>query len=130
MDKREIEIAIENARGGVQQYLEIMELFPLVDVSKNGEFQRKFNSFYRVRQRPSWWYATYYQFMEQAKIQKPSFDDALDYFRQSMSRCEASFTSKLIATIDPLNPVWDKYVLGNTGIPRPKYTSKNKFAWV
>lgn len=126
MNKHEIVIAIHKAFDGIQRYLEIMELFPTVDVSGNSDFQRKFNRFYRVRQRPVQWYQTYYAFMEQAKTQKPTFEDALDHFHSTLNRCEASFTSKLIATVDPIQPVWDKYVLLNAEIPPPKYTSKNK----
>jgi hypothetical protein len=34
---------------------------------------------------------------------------------------EASFTSKLVATIDTSKPVWDKYLLKNVGLKAPGY---------
>jgi hypothetical protein len=34
-------------------------------------------------------------------------------------KLEASFASKLLATIDPNLPVWDKHVLRNTGLKAP-----------
>jgi hypothetical protein len=126
MEKREVVKCIEKAREGIQQYLEIMELFPHANVAGDSSFQRKFNRFYRVRQRPAEWYEIYYSFMQLAKAQRPTFNLALDHFRSTMGRCEPSFSSKLIATIDPSQPVWDKYVLQNAGIAPPKYTSKNK----
>lgn len=126
MNRREIQESVERARIGIQQYLEIMELFPRVDVASDDNFQRKFNRFYRIRQRTSQWYNTYYSFMEQSKSQPPTFNSALEHFYSTLNRCEASFTSKLIATINPSLPVWDKFVLQNAGITPPRYTSKNK----
>ena len=51
MDEETVVEAIERARIGVSQYLEIMELFPTVNVAEDREFQRKFDAFYRVRQK-------------------------------------------------------------------------------
>ncbi len=48
--------AINDATKGINQYLEIMLLFQQTDVSKNKEFQKKFNGFYRVRQRNEQFY--------------------------------------------------------------------------
>ncbi len=55
MDESNIVTAINSARKGIAQYLEIMDLLPHVDVSRDRNFQRKYNAFYRVRQRPSEW---------------------------------------------------------------------------
>lgn len=60
MEIRNIETVIDQARKGIAQYLEIMQLWPSVNVAQNRDFQRKFNAFYRVRQRPADWYATYF----------------------------------------------------------------------
>lgn len=126
MEKSGIKKAIENARKGIYRYLEIMELFPLVDVSEHHDFQRKFNGFYRIKQRPAKWYEIYYSLMQQMKGQKPEFDFVLDHINNSLKKCEPSFSSKLVATLDPTKPIWDRYVLEYTSIPAPRYYSKKK----
>lgn len=45
MDESRILAAINSARKGIAQYLEIMELLPDVDVSRDRNFQRKYNAF-------------------------------------------------------------------------------------
>lgn len=128
MEKQEVATSINKARKGIAQYVEIMQLFPQVNVAEDSDFQRKFNSFYRIQRRPSIWYETYYSVFQQAKTKKPTFSSVLDLLYQSLNKCEPSFSSKLVATLDPGQPVWDKYVLEFTKINRPLYTSKNKHA--
>ncbi len=126
MEEKQIVEAIKKARKGITQYLEIMELLPEVNVADNREFQRKFNAFYRVRQRSLEWYLTYFACMQRHKERKPTFNDVLDDLYQSTGRYEPSFSSKLVATLDPEEPIWDVWVLANTGIAVPSYASKNK----
>jgi hypothetical protein len=121
MEEREIQEAIQRAQHGIAQYLEITELFPAVNVAENRDFQRKFNAFYRVMKKSAGWYRAYYEFMERRKYSKPTFEETLDHLWSAFDRCEASFSSKLVATIDPQQPIWDSIVLGNVGIARPKY---------
>jgi len=127
MDKIKILEAIARARKGISQYLEIMALLPAVDVSSDQDFQRKFNAFYRIRQRPREWYQKYYHLMQLLKESKPSFEEVLDQLHSAMGRYEPSFSSKLVATLDPEQPIWDKYVLKNTHTKIPSYTSGEKF---
>ena len=124
--KSKIIAAIDKARPGITRYLEIMERFSLTDVSQDEDFQRLFNGFYRIQRRQKDWYEKYYGYMESVKVHQPSFGDALRHLHTILERCEASFCSKLVATINPECPVWDKYVLANAGLTRPPYTSPNK----
>jgi hypothetical protein len=126
MQKDEIVAAIELARKGINQYLAIMEMFPSVDVSVDKTFQRQFNAFYRIRQRPEKWYSEYYSFMESSKNSPVRFEAVLDRIYSVLGRYEPSFSSKLAATLDPNEPVWDKYVLRNTHQKAPYYTALNK----
>lgn len=126
MEKSEIIAAIERARMGIRQYLAIMDLFPIVSVSIDRDFQRQFNAFYRIRQRPEEWYAEYYSFMESKKTAPVRFEEVLDHLNDTLGRYEPSFSSKLAATLDPNEPVWDKYVLQNTGQTTPSYSAGNK----
>ena len=125
MEKELIVEAIK-AEKGIRQYLEIMDLFLKVNVAEDLDFQRRFNYFYRIRQRPHDWYRVYFSHLEKSKEIKPSFDDVLDELYLLTGRCEPSFSSKFVATLDPEQPVWDKWVLTNTNTRIPSYTSKTK----
>jgi len=129
-DADSVTAAIEKAEPGIRQYLEIMAEFPRVNVAEDREFQRKFNGFYRVRQRPAEWYAAYYGCMEECKHLRPvpTFDEILDHLWLVLARCEASFASKLAATLDPSRPIWDRYVLANLGIRPVTGTGATKVA--
>jgi len=127
MRREEIIAAIERARKGIGQYLDIMTMFPTVDVSTNRTFQRQFNHFYRIKQRSEGWYAEYYSFMERGKRNPPRFEEVLDHLHATLGRYEPSFSSKLAATLTPDEPVWDQYVIRNTGQRPPSYSSPHKF---
>jgi hypothetical protein len=64
--------------------------------------------------------------MERGKAKPPSFDSALDHIFAVLGRYEPSFSSKLVATLDPNQPVWDEFVLRNTNQTPPSYTAKNR----
>ena len=118
--------AIERARKGIAQYLEIMELFSDTDVSIDKDFQRKYNAFYRIRQRRPDWYEEYYSYMQSQKGQHPTFSLVLRHLYSILGRYEPSFSSKFVATIDVNSPVWDSVLLRHAGIKIPLYTSKSK----
>jgi hypothetical protein len=126
MNRSQIAQAVEKAKRGIAQYTEIMELVSIVDVSINPAFQKKYNAFYRVRQHSAKWYVTYYSLMQESKKAPPSFDHVIDQINVSMGRYEPSFSSKLVATLNPDRPVWDVHILNNTGHSAPAYTAKNK----
>lgn len=128
MEEERIVEAIKSARKGIRQYLEIMSLISKVNVAEDRDFQRKFNAFYRVRQRPPHWYRAYFSYLETSKGNKASFDDVLDKLQALTGRYEPSFASKFVATLDPEQPVWDVWVLRNTHTRVPSYSSKTKIA--
>jgi len=126
LDDAAIRGAISKARKGIAQYLWLMRSLHLVNVSTNREFQRRYNSFYRVRQRSPDWYSAYYDLLEQRKNTGIGFQEALDTLWQRLGRYEPSFSSKLVATIEPTTPVWDRFVLMNTGLRPPSYVDPQK----
>lgn len=129
--------AIDNAKPGIQRYLALMDKLHEVDVAGDPAFQRAYNGFYRVQRRKPDWYAAYYAFMEQSKAAPPTFSQALDHMYQVTGRYEPSFASKLVATLNPGMPVWDKHVLQNLDRAAPAYYSRTKlddakecYAWM
>lgn len=86
------------------------------DVSKDIEFQTRFNAFYRVR-RDEKWRKTFYTYFERIKKNKNvTFEEILDYIFKKTGTIEASFCSKLLSTINPDMPIWDQYVLKNLNL--------------
>ncbi len=117
--------AIGKIKIALERYNYIMSNFQKTDVSSDIEFQRKYNGFYKMRQRSSDYYQTYFSFMEQKKSTGVSFEDTLKQLSK-LGRIEMSFSSKLVATIDPTKPVLDEFVLKNLGLSKPKSYSKNR----
>lgn len=126
MNKIQIGKAIDRAEQGIAQYLEIMDLLHRVDVSTDRAFQKKYNAFYKVRQRTADWYRVYYAYLEQQKYLNTTFSDTLDHLNATLGRYEPSFSSKLVATINPFKAVWDEHVLNNIGLNPPSYQNSNK----
>ena len=127
MDRLEpIEIiknALENA-WHMKKYAYIMDTFRKVDVSKDEAFQTVFDGFYRVRRKKDTWLKIYYEMFEKLKNANPTFEDILMELYDRTGRVEASFASKMLATINPSMPIWDRFVLDNLGFKSP--TGKNE----
>ncbi len=100
---------------GLDKYADIMEAAKWKDVSSDAAFQHAFNAFYRVR-RNAEWRKCYYKLFERAKNEHYSFADVIGCLYVETGNIEASFSSKMIATIDPDKPIWDQYVLQNLGL--------------
>lgn len=92
----------------IGRYSEIMQL---AVSPEEREFQRKYDAFYRVR-RNEMWRAEYFRLMSTyMKRLEPSFGEILLRLQQSTGQIEASFASKMLATINADMPIWDKNVL-------------------
>jgi hypothetical protein len=118
--------AILRAKSDIAEYLWLMRTFREVDVRKNAEFQERFNLFYRVSQRSQAWQAAYYQLLEAAKVIGAGFADILQALWEETGRYEPAFASRLVATVDPAMPIWDRFVLMNTGFRAPSYLDPEK----
>ncbi len=106
---------------GLTKYSNIMDEVFDVDVSKNELFQKSFNGFYRIRQRPKVFYTTMYEYIETHKHSQVSFEDVLRHFFDKLGRIEASFSSKVAATINPNLPIWDSIILNHLKLKKPGY---------
>ena len=112
---------------GVQKYIYLRRRLYEVDVSSDSEYQKTFNGFFRMRQRSADFYRDFYNWMEQHKNTGVNFNDTLTYFYETHHRLEISFSSKLVALIDPQKPIWDSVVTtGHFGLKVPYMYTKNR----
>jgi len=106
----EIQKALERLADGLGRYQWLQAKVLKCNVTTDREFQRRFTAFYRVR-RNSEWRREFFALMESSKSGGINFSEALQAIHRSTGRIEASFASKLVATLDPSKPVIDKFVL-------------------
>ena len=123
--RKEIPNAIATALG-IPVYLEIIGEVNSKEFNADNSFRKKFNGFYKVRQRKSDWYDDYYRLMVEQKEKRKSFGDVLTVLYKKQNTIEVSFTSKLISSIDPNKPIWDQYVIKNLGLNKEWDSVKNK----
>lgn len=98
-------------RNGIAQYSAIQrDLQTTPDVTQAPDFQRQFRAFYRVRRNAAW-QRVFFEFMQQHRRSAPDFRQSLLALADQTHRCEASFASKLAATLNPDLPVLDALVL-------------------
>ncbi len=126
MDFEKIQNALNKVEPGMKKYLSIMSKIRETDVSKDTLFQKEYNGFYRMRQRKPEYYSDYFEFMEKYKNQDLSYKEVLKHFNDKFGRIEASFSSKLLASINPGMPVWDEFVLQNLQLKKPAQYDKNR----
>lgn len=113
---------------GFEDYDFIMRRYRVADVSKDELFQRRFTYFYRVRRSREWLDAFYRLFQLLRFVEGIGFERVLGEVAEiSDGRIEISFASKMLATMRPDMPIWDKYVRINLDLPEiPPATSKGR----
>jgi hypothetical protein len=114
-------------RSGLWKYLCIMGTLRHTNVAQNEEFQRLYNNFYVVRSRKKEWYTAYFTFLQNHKDNGSlTFEETLRHLYKKTGRIEASFSSKLLATVNPQMPIWDTHVLCSTSITAPQTAQKDR----
>ena len=109
------------------RYALTVSMLHKTDVSQDKTYQKTFCGFYRVRRNQDW-RIKYFMLLEQNKSKmEPGFEKILDDLLQLTSRLEASFASKLVATINPDLPVYDSIVRANLGLPPRSGTQQVRF---
>jgi hypothetical protein len=126
ISENDVERALPKVAPGLEKYRQIQGRLHSCDVSADRDFQRRFDHFYRVRKGEKW-RACFFRLMQTAKHDGISFPYALDHLQRETGSIEASFTSKLVATIDPAKPVIDKFVLGHFELALPYPKAKERF---
>ena len=125
MTETDIDKSLLKVEMGLRRYCWIQEQFHKNEVTSNRKFQKAYNGFYRVR-RNAQWQSVYYRLMEDAKTNGVGFQEVLLELKKQTGRLEASFTSKLIATVYPNRPVIDKFVLEYFGLSLPHQYEANR----
>ena len=126
LSPRQIDAALAGASEGLRQYEWLQSrVAGQDDFEHDPEFRRRFNRFYRVR-RDREWQDAFCGLMGRAKKERLEFRVVLDALHRATNRYEASFASKLVATLDPSKPVIDAFVLRNVGIRLPTYAAADR----
>lgn len=118
--------AIENLKRRRNDIIRYDEIMKMRDNPYDRDFQKKYDAFYRVR-RNAEWREVYFDVMARyRKIDNLTFKVILDELYHHTKQIEASFTSKLLATINPDNPIWDSKILSILRLELDKDASKSK----
>ncbi len=81
------------------------------------EFKKLLDGYYQIRRKKSWRDKCYEIFQASAKATNtPTFKDILKKLYNETNALEPSFASKILATIDPSQPIWDQHVIKNVGL--------------
>ena len=126
LTRDQIEHALPRIAPGLRRYLWLQERLRATDLRVDPEYRRHFNYFYRVR-RGTDWQDKFYYLLETSKRRAVTFAEILHVLHEATGRYEASFASKLVATINPNMPVIDSVVLRNLNLALPRYNAKDRF---
>ena len=125
LSQKQIDNAIPKVKIGLEKYLWLQNEINKRNVSLDRDFQKRFNAFYRVRRNKDW-QKDFYTIMELNKDKEVSLEDVLINLYKKVGRIEASFASKLVATINTKSPIIDKVVFNNLGLKLPAVNTKDR----
>lgn len=106
----------------VNDYADIMKKIEEKGFKLSDDFKKKFNGFYRIRNRSAKWYHAFYTLFDELLndtkhgTKKADFEDILNSLYKSTGRIEPSFSSKLLHTFKPDMPIWDSIILKSLGL--------------
>lgn len=91
------------------------------NVAVDSKYRATFNGYYRMRSRSKDWYDDFFALLESKKHSRTiTFEEIIREVHRTKRRVEPSFCSKLLATIRPDKPVYDKHVCENLQLDIPK----------
>ncbi|QJD78901.1 hypothetical protein [Spirosoma rhododendri] len=128
LTNQQIESSLVKIKAGLAKYLAIQKRFNELEgqpIHSDDNFKKSVNGFYRIRQKPATWYATFYKLLDDSRSTKPDFATVLHELSKATNRFEVSFASKLLATIDPQMPVIDSVVLKYLNVKIPARKGEN-----
>lgn len=110
----------------LDKYKYLRENLYKCDVRTAIYYQKRFDAFYRVR-RDEKWRNIFFNYFESIKNNKDiRFEDILNHLYKKTGNIEASFSSKMLATINPNMPIWDQYILSNLSLNVEGKTKKER----
>ena len=124
-----VALALARVEKGLAKYLDLQKRLRATHVARDRDFQRAFNGFYRVRRNAAW-QAVYFDLLEREKAERRGFESVLRELHAGLGRYEASFASKLTASVNPALPVIDAFVLKNMGLRLPSRTSPDRLGGI
>jgi hypothetical protein len=107
---------------GFDKYEQIMHRVNSVNISSDAAFHKQFNGHYLVRRNADW-RKIYYDLFEAMKEEVATFAKIITTLYEKTGNIEASFSSKMLATLYSDKPIWDRYVVQTLGL---KLTGKSK----
>jgi len=128
MDLLEIEKTMQSAKFArdVKRYKHLIEHLHKVDVSKDSTFQRIYNGFFQLRRNETY-RIKHFTFLEEHKADTDiTFETILKFLSSIENKVEASFATKMLSTINPNMPVWDRKVLQKLSLKKPKANSPTR----
>lgn len=125
LDEAAVRAAVREAREEIAEFLWLAQA-ARGRVAENSEFQQRFNAFHRVTQRSQAWHAAFYRLLETTSIVGADFADVLHTLWDQTGRFEPGLASRLVATVDPDQPTWDRFALMNAGQRAPAYLDPDK----
>jgi hypothetical protein len=130
LTKADIDTALPRVAEGLDRYLWLQARRDGGDVRSDALYRKRFNAFYKVC-RNRRWQDGFFDLLEGMKRARTvSFDDVLDTLYGATGRVEASFASKLVATLDPDMPVIDSMVLRNLNLRLPAFGTEQRSSGV
>lgn len=109
-----------------ESYKYILKEFQEKDVSVDIDFQRKYKSFYAMGRKSEAFYKKYFALLQENKFNK---DVKLGYIIRELyeinNRCEISFSSKMLHTINNENPIYDSNITNFFNIVKTNSSDKN-----
>ena len=120
---------LQARKSDIARYCDLQLRSSEVNVAEDKDFQKSFTAFYRLR-RDSVWRTYYFKLFEDRKNRKDSISFGEIQLRlfQQCGKIESSFSSKMLATIDPNKPIWDSYVLKNLGLKLMGKSKEERFS--
>ena len=113
---------LEKVKTKLDKYHYLQSSILTCEVDEDPRYRTAFIGFYTMAWKSPEWYNMFFLILEREKRNRAiSFRSVLEeiFDKAGRVRVEASFCSKLIATINPDLPVWDKHVLANVCQTRP-----------
>lgn len=98
----DIEKALDNLEKraqDIQHYMNIMSKVKTVNVADDQDYQREFDFFYKVR-RNAEWRKVFFEIFERKKKKNCSYKEIITELYEGTGQVEASFASKMLASID------------------------------